>query len=158
MAEDYIPEMGPTGASMLPKQTTAPGAGPDPFEPSEVPPTKLATPEPGEKDKGPVRISNPRYDSFIVTLAEGQVQPLLPEDPNRAFFKVCGSFTPAMSGGLFQAISIGKRSQLANGTGYVIGGPGSEETFTTTDFVAVILRSGSAGNVQTVSVWVEYVD
>lgn len=156
MAQDYIPEMGPTGASMLPKQTTAPGAGIDPFEPDEVPTQKLAQPE--SMDVSKLRAGRPRYDSFTFVISEGIVFTLLPEDPNRAFFKVACSFPPANAAGLIQGASIGKKSQLANGIGWVIGGVATtpDQQFSTTDSVAVVLRSGTPGTIATVTVWVEY--
>lgn len=156
MAQDYVPEMGPTGASMLPKQTTAPGAGIDPFEPSEVPTQKL--PQPTSMDVSKFRAGNPRYDSFTFTISEGTVFTLLPEDPNRAFFKVACSFDPVDNNGLISGVSIGKKSQLANGSGWFLGGMLNtpDAKFTTTDSVSVVLRSGTPGTIATVTVWVEY--
>ena len=141
----------------LPASTTDVGAGIDPLEPKEVPSDKLVPPT--ELDWSKFNTGTPKYDSFMLTIVEGQVFYLLPEDPNRSRFLVSTDL-PLLNGSPIAnsvpSTFIGKAGQLVNGFGWAVGQRGNGTEYKTTDAVHVGLKSGTPGAVAQVYVWVEY--
>lgn len=148
----------PTG---LPAGTTHLGVT-DPFLPGEVPPTKVAPPELPPANSN--RVGNPRFAAFSVTVLLGAVAPILPEDPNRSFFKLVTVVPNSTS-----TVYMGPAGQLANGYGWPVGtvptgntSNGTDETFTTTAPIFAKLidtangGAGTPGETATVYVYVEY--